>query len=460
MKSSIMGVLLAIRRRIRRIHQQTQGRLMNSTRYFIILVAASLSMLLFSIIPAIFHHQSKSSSITPSSSHITTSDHSCIVSYGKYDGKIYELPSYKSKKGDDAATDDYSPTSTAKKKKSTSSSSSLRSFETVVVASAAAITASSSSSSSSSTAFETINNTCLVESPWMRISRHSVRLPAPTTVLDNTVGENTDAIATRKIINDWLYIDYHDRINVLVEAPPLSSDQEDDDNDDIDKVEEMGKTHPKSLGNSNSKTTTTTTTKDTTTTTIQEKEFIILQQTKYALNGQRSLAIVGGLISNNEEPILAAKREVQEELSIVCTTWTSLGASSPSSSANGSSNGKQHETKNNRDNNNNYNSKVGRFRTDVNRGMGWIYPYLATDCIYLNSNKKEDGISSQHHSNNDDDNGNDDDEVGGHDVEKQVVQRITITDIRTAVMAGRFVEVQWSNTVALAMLHYFTMLAV
>ena len=55
---------------------------------------------------------------------------------------------------------------------------------------------------------------------------------------------------------------------------------------------------------------------------------------------------------------------------------------------------------------------------------------------------------------------NDDDEVGGHDIEKQLVQRMTITNIRNAVIAGRFVEVQWSNTVALAMLHYFTMLSV
>jgi hypothetical protein len=47
----------------------------------------------------------------------------------------------------------------------------------------------------------------------MRISRHSVRLPANTTdataLFDNTVGENNaatkEAAATRKIINDWLY---------------------------------------------------------------------------------------------------------------------------------------------------------------------------------------------------------------------------------------------------------------
>ena len=398
---------------------------MNSTLFcFIILVTAS-SLLFFSIIPAIFHHRSIISSSLFHTSTNSDHSHSCIVSYGQYDGKIYELHPTSSRSKED--TSDFSSAIVGKKR--SPSSSSLRSFETVVVASAA-ITASSSSSSSSTAAFETINNTCLVESPWMRISRHSVRLPANTTdataLFDNTVGENNaatkEAAATRKIINDWLYIDYHDRINVLVEAPP-SNDQEDDD--DATKA-------------------------------IKEREFIILEQTKYALNGQTSLAIVGGVISIDEEPITAAKREVKEELSIVCTTWTSLGVSSGSSSTSG----EHHETNNNNNNMNNR-MKVGRFCTDVNRGMGWIYPYLATDCTYLD--KENDGVSSSSQSsinnpNKKDD--NDDDEVGGHDIEKQLVQRMTITNIRNAVIAGRFVEVQWSNTVALAMLHYFTMLSV
>ena len=240
-----------------------------------------------------------------------------------------------------------------------------------------------------------------------------------TALFDNTVGENNaatkEAAATRKIINDWVYIDYHDRINVLVEAPP-SNDQEDDDDS---------------------------------TKAINEREFIILEQTKYALNGQTSLAIVGGVISIDEEPITAAKREVKEELSIVCTTWTSLGVSSSSSSTSG----EHHETNNNNMNNR---MKVGRFCTDVNRGMGWIYPYLATDCTYLVSSSSQSSINNPNKKGDNDD----DDEVGGHDIEKQLVQRMTITNIRNAVIAGRFVEVQWSNTVALAMLHYFTMLSV
>ena len=125
---------------------------------------------------------------------------------------------------------------------------------------------------------ETLNNKCLVESRWMRLAQHSVLLP------------NKD-----EAVNDWLWIDYHDRINVLVEAPPTRPDAP------------------------------------------REKSFMILSQTKYALD-DTSLAVVGGIIEPGEEALKAAQREVLEELSVVCENWESLG----------------------------------RFRTDVNRGMGWV----------------------------------------------------------------------------------------
>ncbi len=79
-----------------------------------------------------------------------------------------------------------------------------------------------------------------------------------------------------------------------------------------------------------------------------------------------------------------------------------------------------------------------------------MHPYLATDCIYNIDNSNA----------NNSDNTNDDvtinssiNEVGGRDTEKQNIQILAVTDIKTAVLDGRFVEVQWSNTVALAMLH-------
>lgn len=47
---------------------------------------------------------------------------------------------------------------------------------------------------------------CLVQSKWMRVMQHTVKLD----------GDDTS------LIDDWLFIDYHDRINVLVEDPKSS----------------------------------------------------------------------------------------------------------------------------------------------------------------------------------------------------------------------------------------------
>lgn len=208
---------------------------------------------------------------------------------------------------------------------------------------------------------ETLENVCLVESPWMRVARHSVRRAPPSEGGD---GEHA------QVIDDWLWIDYHDRVNVLVEAPPRAAHA----------------------------------------TAGDAPAFLILAQTKYALEGA-SLAVVGGIIDPGEEALGAAQREVGEELGVACRRWQALGR---------------------------------RFRTDVNRGMGWVHPYLARDCTYSvdhppdneRSNKEE--ISA---------------EVGGLDTEQQHVQIMQLSEVKKAVMDGQFVEVQWSNTVALAMLH-------
>lgn len=216
-----------------------------------------------------------------------------------------------------------------------------------------------SSDSSSKGGGATLSNQCLVQSKWMRLAQHSVQLPG-----------------NDKIINDWLWIDYHDRINVLVEAPKTNPDQ--------------------------------------------GVSFLIIEQTKYALDSVMSLAVVGGIIepttqidSNGEKiqvvmpeaPLLAAKREVEEEMGVICQTWIELG----------------------------------KFRTDVNRGMGWVNPFLAKDCSYASNNKVVEENDSV---------------VGGADTEKQKLITMSLNDVKEAVMHGRFVEVQWSNTVALAVLRY------
>lgn len=216
-----------------------------------------------------------------------------------------------------------------------------------------------STDSSSKGGGKTLANQCLVQSKWMRVAQHSVQLPG-----------------NGKLIDDWLWIDYHDRINVLVEKPKANPDQ--------------------------------------------EVAFLVIEQTKYALDSVMSLAVVGGIIEPTthidksgmkthlvtpEAPLMAAKREVEEEMGVVCQTWVSLG----------------------------------KFRTDVNRGMGWVNPFLARDCKYSTTNQAAD------------ENAND---VGGADMEKQKIISMSLTEVREAVKQGKFLEVQWSNTVALAILQY------
>lgn len=200
---------------------------------------------------------------------------------------------------------------------------------------------------------ETLSTKCLVQSKWMRVAQHQVQ------IMDNN-NHNNQATSS-KVIDDWLWIDYHDRINVLVQDPNSTSDN---------------------------------------------PSFLILKQTKYALSSQESLAVVGGIIEPGEDAIDAAQREVEEELQVTCSSWTPLGT----------------------------------YRTDVNRGMGWIHPFLARDCNY----SKREVVESSVEPNTD---------VGAHDTEKQNIQSMTLSEVKAGVMNQQFVEVQWSNTVALAMLH-------
>jgi 8-oxo-dGTP pyrophosphatase MutT (NUDIX family) len=189
---------------------------------------------------------------------------------------------------------------------------------------------------------------CLVESKFLKVQQHSVRMP------------NDES---GSIIPDWIWIDYHDRINVLVEAERKSGDT--------------------------------------------EQQFLVFEQTKYALDGRMSLAIVGGIIEPHEEPEQAARREVEEEMGgLQCQDFHFLG----------------------------------RFRTDVNRGMGWTNTFLAANC----RKAKPTEMAGQHQ--------NQEEEVGVADTERQDLKRIGLSGLRQAAIAGEFLEIQWTATVALALL--------
>lgn len=171
------------------------------------------------------------------------------------------------------------------------------------------------------------------------------------------------------IVNDWLWIDYHDRVNVLVEDERKSS---------------MGK---------------------------EERRFLVFEQSKYALEGRTSLAVIGGIIEPGESAEVAAMRELEEEMvDVRCDRLEFLG----------------------------------RFRTDVNRGMGWVNSFVAMDCIHQ---KIESNRSDLEHKEKEEE------EVGAPDTERQDRISLSLSELRDAAREGKFLEVQWSNTVALALLH-------
>jgi len=82
-------------------------------------------------------------------------------------------------------------------------------------------------------------------------------------------------------VNDWIFIDHHDRINGLVQDSASTND---------------------------------------------DPRFLVFRQFKYALEGKESLVVIAGIIEPGEEAKTAAVREVHEEMNgIVCETFEFLG---------------------------------------------------------------------------------------------------------------------------------------
>lgn len=205
---------------------------------------------------------------------------------------------------------------------------------------------------------------CLIESKFLKVQQHAVRINNSTNA--TTSKDTNNATDEIDIIRDWIWIDYHERINVLVEAP--------------------GK----------------------------PDMFIILKQTKYALEGRESYAIVGGIIEPGEEAAEAAEREIGEELGLNCTLLEFLG----------------------------------RYRTDVNRGMGWTNTFIASTCKQL----AKDSPLRRKHLKTKNDTKISSTIVGGADTEKYTTELMSLRQIYDAVLRGKFLEIQWTATIALALL--------
>ena len=126
--------------------------------------------------------------------------------------------------------------------------------------------------------------------------------------------------------------------------------------------------------------------------------FLVFQQTKYALNGQ-SHAVVGGLIEPGESPLQAGQRELQEELGLQAVEWKELGA----------------------------------YRAAANRGGGTTHAYLARGATALPGMERKSSMAEG-------------------EAEHQNLLELTREELLTALIEGKFQEIKWTATVALALI--------
>ena len=72
----------------------------------------------------------------------------------------------------------------------------------------------------------------------------------------------------------------------------------------------------------------------------------------------------------------------------------------------------------------------------------WVNSFLATKCSKNRKTKTQKHLSKVG-----------EEEVGAADTERQDLRKISLSELRQSVRNGEFLEVQWSNSVALALLH-------
>jgi ADP-ribose pyrophosphatase len=120
-------------------------------------------------------------------------------------------------------------------------------------------------------------------------------------------------------------------------------------------------------------------------------EFLLFRQTKYGIQGT-SLAPLGGYIEPNEDPLVAAKRELLEEMGCLAEEWIPLG----------------------------------NYRVDANRGGGTGHLYLATGARCVQ-------------------------EPIADDLEEQVLLALSRAEVENAMVGGEFKVLAWVANIALAL---------
>ena len=120
---------------------------------------------------------------------------------------------------------------------------------------------------------------------------------------------------------------------------------------------------------------------------------ICFRQSKYAVAGL-ALSVPGGYLDPDEEPLIAAQRELLEETGYMAANWTALGS----------------------------------FVVDGNRGNGTAHFFLATGATWQQPPQ-------------------------AGDLEAQELLLLTRNEVMQALAAGEFKVLPWAACVALALLH-------
>merc|ERR1719242_146326 len=128
--------------------------------------------------------------------------------------------------------------------------------------------------------------------------------------------------------------------------------------------------------------------------------FVIFEQTKYGYDGL-SYATVGGHIDPEDEEngLLAAKRELMEEMGMESDEWISFG----------------------------------KFRTDVNRGLGFCHTFLARKARQV---KEKESYNDE--------------------TEEMNIKYVTMKQLMEYYKKGLFKEAKWSNTAGLSLMWMLT----